>query len=193
MTKSWTHYETPPNLRRLMWIWSLDCDLGGFKAGYGEFWALEGRIWERERGSGLGLEVAKMSFLHKLEYLYVNSHCSEGSFAAASGAHEAAQFKFLLQWVSISLQWVASGIWVVFKFSLQRVSISLQQVAFGCLAIMHFSLQRVASGSPSFSKFQIIYFYSFFSLFLFYFIGKPRCSESSSHYSEKLLPFVSLV
>ena len=63
-------------------------------AGYEEFLAWEWSIWERERGSELGLEAAKLMFLHKRALLYANFHCSERSLATASRAHEAAQFEF---------------------------------------------------------------------------------------------------
>ena len=121
---------------------------------------------ERERGSRLrlGLGVAKMLFIQKTRNLYANSRCSEWSLAAASGAHEAIQFKFLLQRV-------ASRFWRFFKFSLQRNFSSLQQVASRYLTILHFhcieyafSLQRVAFGSPFLKKIS-----NFFTMFYHFF------------------------
>ena len=67
----------------------------------------------RERRGEIGLEVAKMRFLHKSTYLYTNICCSERSLAVASGAHEANIFEFSLQRGSYSLQRVAFGFWAV--------------------------------------------------------------------------------
>ena len=76
-----------------------------------------GYLREKRVGGGqMRVFVEKNTFIPENSLQRRNAHRSKGKLTAASGAHKAGNFKFLLQRGSFSLQGAGSGFWAVCSF-----------------------------------------------------------------------------